>query len=582
MNLKPMADQGHVQGKEHQKGDAHKASSAVKKDESNRIGASSNLRAFFIGVLHRIENALGHIPRWVLILFFAILPMMTTLVLVRLVLHSSIPRFAPVAYSDAIEYWHEIATFNRVGLNGGYYSYLQNIPAVPTFHFGVHGPVFISMIGIISKIIGWNYATPIYLNMAFIGIAFILFAWLCKLDQLQIIMAGVAVITYWPVLMFMPTTYQESFQQAGGIIVAGAFSAAFIKGKYTSLWKKIVVVLFILILALTRYSWALVLFPLFLLFFPRKKRYTLLSIFLTLTIFCLVVFTNSKISSTGNTLSDTLFREFSTSFMNGVRYILLQISMNVGMFFEFPYTPIALNRLEYIGLMLFVLIDGIVLFFLAKRRSRQDEPSAARMKEDFIVFLVAFPLIAAAFAFYYMTGDYRFFAPLVLFGLLIFVRSKRYTPVLVGIFCSLVITSSFIGTYKSVWSPTFRFDRDSLMETRQLLADYLPYTEDTDNAWCNTIYLPWHLYDYRVAAIPPGIGVSCYYRGLDDYTLDFPFLARYLWITTEEYQVLAPENAARLQKIADMPAVTNVPDAYNNIGTPAAGSIYLNLDADCP
>lgn len=550
-------------------------------DKGKEKKPDSKRETFFCRILDRFEKAVKRIPRWVLIVFFAVLPALVTLLLVTFALHSSISHFAPVAYNDTTEYWLEIAAFNKAGFNGGYFSYMQTSPAVTIFHFGVHGPVYATIIGTISKLIGWNYDTQIYLNMALIGLAFILFAWLRKLDQMQIIIAGVAVITCWPVLMFIPSAYQESFQQAGGILIAGIFGHALIKGNGTSLWKKIVAVLFILVLGLTRYSWALLLFPLFLLYQPQKKWYTILSICIALVLFGAAVFTVGRISGTGNTLLDALIREFSVSFNNGINYILLQLSANIKMFLQSPYVPIALNRLIYIGLMVFTLIDGIYIYYRVKRKTTLDDAATLRLKGDLTIFLGLFLMIMAAFAFYYMTGDFRLFAPLLLIAFLILVQSKRYKPVLVGIVCSLVVTPFFISTYQAVWSTTFHFNQESLTETHQLLTEYIPYTQGTGNAWCNTIYIPWQLYDYRVAAIPAGIGVSYYYDE-NNSQLEFPLLARYLWITTEQFEELEPGDVARLRKIVDMPEAAGVPDAYGIIGDPEGGTIYLNLDADCP
>ncbi len=155
-------------------------------------------------VRERIANTLNRIPTSLLIVIFSLLPVLITIILIRFVICAPITQYMPVTYNDEAEYWHEISTFGRAGLNGGYYAFIENPPAVPLFHFGIHGPIFAIFYGIFAKVFGWSYFSGLYVNLAVLGCAFALYAWGSHLDQARVIAAGLSLLTVWPVLFFSP------------------------------------------------------------------------------------------------------------------------------------------------------------------------------------------------------------------------------------------------------------------------------------------------------------------------------------------------------------------------------------------
>jgi hypothetical protein len=533
-------------------------------------GKSHSLRTFF----DRIEKPLARIPRWILIVFFAILPSLITLILVSFVLHSTIAHFAPVAYNDEIGYWHEIATFRQAGLNGGYYVHLQLIPAVSLFHYGAHGPAYAILIGSLAKIIGWSYTTPIFLNMALVGLAFGLFAWLRKLNQLQIILAGLAVVTCWPVLIYMSTVWEETFHQVMGILLAGIFYAAILQQEKVKVWQKIAVVVFIVIISLVRYSWALLFIPLFLLYQVRKKWFTVISIVIAFALIIGIFIAFSKIAAPGTTFMELAVTNFSKSLKYGLYNIWTGAVANLRNLFNFPYPTYIGFRLVYIGLLFYALVDFVILL-VHERKNKKKDKEYTRFWEDLVVLYALSSILVLTFIIYHIKADFRIFTPLILFCLLILIQSKRYVPVLGAILCSLAFTPFFVMHYQDMISPLYHYNEPVLEETRALLAQYITYDTQTTDPWCNTLYLPIELYDYRVAAVPPGIGVSYYALGLNE-NLELPFRSHYVWITAHMYSQLTPETAFQLQAIADMPDGKGMP------GNPPGGTLYLNRTADCP
>ena len=218
-----------------------------------------------------INDFLGKIPRWVLIIFFAALPTVLTILMVRFYFHTSLETFRPIIGNDNVYYWHEILTFNKVGLQGGYYSYLELTPKAGIFHFGPHGPIFEITYGLISKITGWGNATFLYIQMVLLGLGFIFFAWRTRLSQSQILLSGLAIITCWPVLTNTLMTLEENFHQAIGILLAGVLAGVISWQHKLPVWQKICLIILFIYIGWVRYTWVLFLIPTLILIFPKPN-----------------------------------------------------------------------------------------------------------------------------------------------------------------------------------------------------------------------------------------------------------------------------------------------------------------------
>ena len=71
----------------------------------------------------------------------AILPILASIALVRITLHSRLADFHP-AWSDEVIYWQSINTFKEYGFNGGYFTF-EELPAESgRIQMGTHGAAF--------------------------------------------------------------------------------------------------------------------------------------------------------------------------------------------------------------------------------------------------------------------------------------------------------------------------------------------------------------------------------------------------------------------------------------------------------
>jgi hypothetical protein len=117
--------------------------------------------------------------------------------------------FTPV-WSDEIDYWREIYTFAHVGFGGGYHANNEIGAPVSLSHFVAHGPAFPMLLGPISALFGWGAASGPILNFAFLFAAMLGYFYLIRAGAWQLALATFSSLVFWPVLLYIPSTMQET------------------------------------------------------------------------------------------------------------------------------------------------------------------------------------------------------------------------------------------------------------------------------------------------------------------------------------------------------------------------------------
>ena len=82
-----------------------------------------------------------------------------------------------------------------------------------------------------------------------------------KFDSRQILLTGLATLLFWPILVYLPTSSQETLNQAIGFGLAAIFFQIFSQ-KAIKPFFKVLFVFCLFVAALVRLSWALWFFPL--------------------------------------------------------------------------------------------------------------------------------------------------------------------------------------------------------------------------------------------------------------------------------------------------------------------------------
>jgi len=494
---------------------------------------------------------LKNLIRWALILFMAALPALFITVLITS-RNLSYSHFIPISPNDQNEYWHQIATFHAVGFNGGYYSHLEQTAPINQSKFGIHGPFYIVPLGLLSKVTGWTYSTPIFFNMLFLALGMILFAALCKLNNTQIVLAGLCLSTFTPVLLYLPTALQESFHQLVGIIFAVIFAFALAYQEKLDLWVKVVVSIFTLIVSIIRPSWGFLFFPLFALLFKKNAKSQTLAFFISFFLFFGIIFFDRLFITPGNNTFSKAMDLLVINFRSGVKFILSTLLDNLKIYVGTASIPQVVFRLEY-ALILVLSIVWILFLLRKKKRSFTQVLQDADLRLSILIFIIIFPILLLSFSMYFIKNDIRLIAPYFLLISFLLIGHKKYAFVLALIAVNLLILPMSISLTNDLLTRNFQHTTHELEATRQVIDRYIHYEPNQTNDWCNTILVPVTLYDARISQIPPGIGISYVLdnTGIEKFT--FPIKSRYVWLTRQIAAGLNQSEINQLTYLAELP-----------------------------
>jgi hypothetical protein len=168
--------------------------------------------------------------------------------------------------------------------------------------------------------------------------------------------------------------------------------------------------------------------------------------------------------------------------------------------------------------------------------------------------------LVAFVGFYFDDGSSisRVTAPFLLMSLLVLVATGVRRWILVAaVAAQLLVAPSFFTKYREWRRPGYTHDRSAAVQFAREVSPLLSFAAD-QGPWCNTLLTNW--YHPEIAFVPAGIGLTV---GEHPEDLVTPIKSRYLLISgnADEYG-----KKTRLR----------------HLGSTLGGSLYLNLDADCP
>jgi len=152
----------------------------------------------------------------------AAIPALISLWLVAFHLGADPYDYAP-QWSDEIYNWHQVATFRAAGFQGGYYT-VEEEPAPFSFsHFYTHGPFYPALFGTLGRLTGWRLDSAPVMGVALTTLALFFFIFWTKMDRAQLLVLGLAVLTFWPMHLYMATDMRLSFFDVIAIVLAASF-----------------------------------------------------------------------------------------------------------------------------------------------------------------------------------------------------------------------------------------------------------------------------------------------------------------------------------------------------------------------
>jgi hypothetical protein len=136
-------------------------------------------------------------------------------------LHATIADCDAVVMDDECHYWNEIATFQTVGFRGGCFVNSERTASANWTHFGPHGPAYPVLVGTLARLSGWSTASGALFNVLALTLSIVTWLALVRPDGRQLAATLFMVATFWPCLLYLPATLQESLHCAVAFVLAG-------------------------------------------------------------------------------------------------------------------------------------------------------------------------------------------------------------------------------------------------------------------------------------------------------------------------------------------------------------------------
>jgi len=192
-----------------------------------------------------------------------LLPAALALGFIRVSFGASIMDFMPHYDVDQFIYWHEMATFASNGFHGGHYGVNELIS--PLKGFGPHGIGIAMVYGFLYSLMpGLGFAAIPVINVSLLTVALAAYVWFARPGMGKAIVVCLAVALYPPLLLYLPTSFQDGFHCAAAIALAMVFIRLITKrDDPDQMAFRLGAGVFLLCLCFIRYTWAVCFVPYF-------------------------------------------------------------------------------------------------------------------------------------------------------------------------------------------------------------------------------------------------------------------------------------------------------------------------------
>lgn len=414
--------------------------------------------------------------------------------------------FVPSFPNDLAEYWHEVLSFKTLGLNTGYYSYMEALPQ-SDFRMAIHGPLYPIILGSLAKIFGWESNSPVFYNLGFITFALAIYLYLVRPKGIQVAVLIGLLITFWPIHLYIPSAFQEPLHDAFAIILAAlAFRYLAAPEDQTKKWTVAIFVLLIF-LSILRFSWSLFLVPVFFSEFSKKwRRPYLATLLFSFVAIALMMKVNSFfVPPESNTITGAL-AQMKQSPLKTLSQITAATVDNMRDFLN--KSPLEFVLRVQILLMVFV---APFCFLLSKIKSVSAEIKTqiqTLLPEAWLHSFLGSSILFSSVLLYWDHGYYRVFSVVFVFSCFLILARARIKAALAIVVLNLIAAIGLAEATKE-WIPNFAIEESEVSRTREALS-VLKFDPEAKSPWCNTIVAPIGSFDYRIGQAPPGFGLSNY------------------------------------------------------------------------
>lgn len=480
--------------------------------------------------------------------------------------------FSPLS-PDEILYWQQFASATEYPRITGHYSNFEIVPPIEIFgRYQLWGPFVPHYYALFGRLLGWQYYTPILVNVISITTALGLFVAVVRPRLWGLALLILAVVGFTPLWLYLPTGLTETLHQASAVGVAAGF-AVLLRTETPRprfLWG---FAAYLLLITLTlRVTWAVLLPPLAIIALWRRGWRATVGGVLASGVGAVLMFgLRSNLWATfPEQFNERVRVQFQESASAGFAFWWEHILYNINGMNWSPYT----NQAFYIGMgwLLILLAAQAVVFALVWRLRAASAPSASTQhifyrETAFNAYnLIAITAVIVVFYDIFDWRGYRTIAP-HLFAVLLILAVMRWRGWLIA--GALVFALYGLPDARTVYQDYYWTGHGhytglaaTLTEPYAEIATHLTLDRAPANGWCNAITVSQFEVG-SILAIPAGFGINMALWGHDQF---FPpesywFKSRYLWMSAELHDRYAPNGAS------EQIAVVNGVPLYRNLAS---------------
>jgi hypothetical protein len=388
-------------------------------------------------------------------------------------------------WTDEVHYWNEVAVFQGSGFRGGYTTVDEQAAPAGWCHFGPHGPGFPLIYGSLARLLGWQaWSGPLF-NLLFLALASLVWARAVRYDVTILKFGCLFFATSWPLLLFIPSTMQETLHVAFALLIASA-----IQRRY--LWTT-----FFLIVAasLIRVTWALVLIPWATLFIGRARKWDIVKLSVLIGSSILVLFLISRYICSPYPGPAADFFAHLAALGVGFERDLSQFAIPNLIKFPFEGNFGFLDEVQRVE-MIDLIVVGLIFALYRKR--------------PYLFVSVSLVCVLIPVAALYPNNSFRILYPHFLLACLVLIGSGRFEIVKILIIVHAVIGLRFVEKFREFHAPRVHATLAKAFDG----IECLQYDPNAPDGYANTILVPLSVAkDSRWMLLPRGFGVSTALNG---------------------------------------------------------------------
>jgi hypothetical protein len=422
----------------------------------------------------------------------------------------------------------------------------------------------------LGRVVGWHAWSIPVVHTALVAAALLFFARRVPLDARGRILTVLSVATFWPLLLFLPTSLQEGLHLAVAVFLTVALRPL-LDGRQTSRALRASLVVILVAASLMRPSWGLLIPAVFVMQFGGASRHrqvlaAMAGVALGAAVVAAFHYTAAPFGR------EQFFFLKVARLQEGTSALVTRTAANASRFVQ------AGSALEVRSRFLVLSLALASAILAGRGRSRRELA--------FNAYNLGSMLVATLFTYVYgLWGDYRVFSAHLLITVLLLATSRAAVARGLAVLALLGQIGSigpFIEAFR-VFGESYQYDAARIDAFGAAARRGLVFDARQDT-WCNTLVSvnPPYLYPEMVA-LPPGLGVTMLFGSGEGRR---PALR-------SRYVLLDPDDRRRWS--LGTPTVTRVGAEHVRVtveswlsldlkplaSTPV-GQLYENLDARCP